>query len=82
MTNFIFKSPRRLVKNSPITLDTVMTKLDVIQKQLRWLRTDNHEMSLKLEKLLIDKHLQMQVDNYFQSDEDPNIIPEESQDLD
>ncbi len=65
MNNFIFKSPRRLIKNSPTTLDTVMFQLQVVQKQNRLLRGDVHEMSLKLEKLLIDKHLQMQVDEYF-----------------
>jgi len=43
-----------------------MSKMLVIQEQLRALREDNHEMSLKLEKLLIDKHLQMQVDRYFE----------------
>ncbi len=69
MTNFIFKSANRLIKNSPMTLERLMDKLLVMQRQLRLLRTDNHEMSLKLEKLLIDKHLQMQVDEYFQDDE-------------
>ncbi len=52
-----------------------MMKLETIQKQLRALRVDNHEMSLKLERLLIDKHLQTQVDNYFDNDE-PGIAPE------
>ncbi len=80
MNNFIFKSSRRLIKNSPITLEHLIHKLDVMQLQLRQLRGDNHEMSLKLEKLLIDKHLQMQVDTYFE--EDQNNIPDEKQDLD
>ncbi len=65
MTNFIFKSPRRLIKNSPTTLDTLMFQLTVVQKQNRLLRGDVHELSLKMERLLIDKHLQMQVDEYF-----------------
>ncbi len=81
MTNFIFKSANRLIKNSPITEGYLMMKLEIIQKQLRGLRTDNHEMSLKLEKLLIDKHLQTQVDNYFNED-DSNDIPDEKQDQD
>ncbi len=46
-----------------------MNQLGIMQKQLRMLRADNHEMTLKLEKLLIDKHLQMQVDNYFEDNE-------------
>ncbi len=43
-----------------------MSKLLIMQSQLRLLREDNQQMSLKLEKLLIDKHLQMQVDEYFE----------------
>ncbi len=45
-----------------------MTKLESIQKELRHQRQDHKDMSLKLEKLLIDKHLQMQVDNYFEDE--------------
>ncbi len=70
MTNFIFKSASRLIKNSPTTLDTLMFQLQVVQKQNRLLRGDVHEVSLKLEKLLIDKHLQMQVDEYFTENEE------------
>ncbi len=71
MNNFIFKSASRLIKNSPTTLDTLMFQLQVVQKQNRLLRGDVHEVSLKLERLLIDKHLQMQVDEYFEHDETP-----------
>ncbi len=65
MTNFIFKSANRLIKNSPLTEGYLMTKLESIQKELRHQRQDHKDMSLKLERLLIDKHLQMQVDEYF-----------------
>ncbi len=65
MTNFIFKSANRLIKNSPLTEGYLLTKLEAIQTELRHQRQDHKDMSLKLEKLLIDKHLQMQVDNYF-----------------
>ncbi len=68
MTNFIFKSASRLIKNSPITEGYIVQKLEHIQIELRHQRSDHREMSLKLEKLLIDKHLQMQVDNYFEDD--------------
>ncbi len=68
MTNFIFKSASRLIKNSPITVGTLINKLDLIQLELRHQRSEHREMSLKLEKLLIDKHLQMQVDEYFEHD--------------
>ncbi len=46
-----------------------MTKLESIQKELRHQRQDHRDISLKLEKLLIDKHLQSQVDSYFERDE-------------
>ncbi len=69
MTNFIFKSANRLIKNSPLTEGYLMVKLESIQKELRHQRQDHKDMSLKLEKLLIDKHLQMQVDTYFDHDE-------------
>ncbi len=70
MNNLFFKSDNRLIKNSSCTLDDLLSKLLVMQSQLRLLRTDNQDMSLKLDKLLIDKHLQMQVDNYFDDDEE------------
>ncbi len=71
MTNFIFKSANRLIKNSPLTEGYIMTKLESIQKELRHQRVDNQNISRKLDRLLIDKHLQMQVDNYFSEDEEP-----------
>ncbi len=72
MTNFIFKSPRRLIKNVDNTQNlNILGQLKIIQSQNRFLRSDIHEMSLKLERLLIDKHLQMQVDEYFTQDEEP-----------
>ncbi len=69
MTNFIFKSANRLIKNSPITYGVLERQLNLIQTELRHARADHKEMSLKLEKLLIDKHLQMQVDEYFTDNE-------------
>ncbi len=69
MTNFIFKSANRLIKNSPLTEGYIMTKLEFIQKELRHQRQDHKDISLKLDKLLVDKHLQMQVDEYFTKDE-------------
>ncbi len=83
MTNFIFKSANRLIKNSPLTEGYLMTKLEAIQLELRHQRQDHRDMSLKLEKLLIDKHLQMQVDEYFEAGSDPNTPPSEDKlDLD
>ncbi len=84
MTNFIFKSPRRLVnKNSPLTEGYIMSKLESIQKELRHQRQDHKDISLKLDRLLIDKHLQMQVDTYFDGDSDQNTPPfQDKNDLD
>ncbi len=82
MTNFIFKSANRLIKNSPLTEGYLMTKLESIQKKLRHQRQDHIDMSLKLERLLIDKHLQMQVDNYFEEDKEDVPHPEDTQDID
>ncbi len=75
MTNFIFKSANRLIKNSPLTDGYIMTKLESIQKELRHQRCDLKEISLKLQRLMIDKHLQMQVDNYFDDESEPDTPP-------
>ncbi len=76
MKNFIFKSSRGLIKNDSISLmGLVLTKLEIIQKELRHQRQDNIDLKLMLNKLLIDKHLQMQVDEYFTED-DSNDIPD------
>ncbi len=74
MTNFIFKSPRRLIKNSPLTEGYFLTKIESIQKELRHQRQDNKDIKLMLNKLLVDKHLQAQVDDYFQ--EAPKTDPD------
>ncbi len=72
MTNFIFKSANRLIKNSPLTEGYIMVKLESIQKEQRHARCDLKDISLKIEKLLIDKHLQYQVDDYFdKNDSEP-----------
>ncbi len=79
MTNFIFKSANRLIKNSPLTEGYLMTKLETIQKELRHQRVDLQEINRKLMKIMIDKHLQMQVDRYF---EDNAPTPLETADAD
>ncbi len=80
MNNFIFKSANRLIKNSPITLDHLMANMGVVQAQNRALRQDLVDVKLMLNKLLIDKHLQMQVDEYFEHDSAPTSAS--SNDLD
>ncbi len=83
MTNFIFKSANRLIKNSPLTEGYLMTKLESIQKELRHQRCDLKDINMKLQKIMIDKHLQMQVDTYFDDESHPNTPPsEDRQDID
>ncbi len=77
MTNFIFKSPRRLIKNSPTTSST-LAQLKIIQSQNRFLRQDLVDVKLMLNKLLIEKHLQMQVDDYYK---DEPVHPEDQAEL-
>ncbi len=75
MTNFIFKSPRRLVKklaNTP-EVNLIIGQLKIVQSQNRFLRQDLVDVKLMLNKLLIDKHLQMQVDTYFDHDKDDEL---------
>ncbi len=87
MTNFIFKSANRLIKNSPLTEGYIMTKLQSIQLELRHQRQGNKDIKLMLDKLLIDKHLQTQVDEYFEDPFDgsrtsPQTEPDNKGDLD
>ncbi len=73
MTNFIFKSANRLIKNSPITVQILMNKMDMIQTEQRAARQDLVDIKRMLNKLLIDKHLQMQVDDYFTRGEEDGL---------
>ncbi len=70
MTNFIFKSANRLIKNSPITVAILINKMDMIQTEQRAQRQDLVDINGKLDRLLVDKHLQMQVDEYFTENKD------------
>ncbi len=73
MTNFIFKSQG--------TYKKLCQQLAVIQNELRHQRCDNREILMKLDKLLVDKNLQKQVDQYFEDDTSPEVnsenIPDE-----
>ena len=65
MTNFIFKSANRLIKNSPTTVGILDAHLEMLLREQRLQRQDLVDIKRMLNKLLIDKHLQMQVDEYF-----------------
>ncbi len=58
----LFLSPNGLLKN-------VFNKLEMIQSELRHQRQDNVQILYLLNKLLVDKNLQKQVDSYFDEDE-------------
>ncbi len=74
MNNFIFKSANRLTKNSSIDYwGNLMKQIEVIQKQNRMLRQDASDINHKLDRLLVDKHLQMQVDEYFKDSPDKDL---------
>ncbi len=78
MTNFIFKSSRGLIKNSPIP-DGVLGQLKIIQGQNRAIRQDILDVRRLLNKLLIDKHLQYQVDDWFNRDQTKDDASEDEQ---
>ncbi len=61
MTNFIFKSQG--------TFKKISNQLDIILAELRHSRSDNVLILSLLHKILVDKHLQTQVDKYFEDDE-------------
>ncbi len=61
MQNFIFKSQGTYKKLS--------NQLEIIQSELRHQRVDNACIIRQLNLLVTDKHLQTQVDEYFERDE-------------
>ncbi len=67
MNNFIFKSANRLIKNESILIGS---RLDMIQTEQRAQRQDLADIKRMIQKLMIDKHLQMQVDEYFTKGEE------------
>ncbi len=69
MTNFIFKSQG--------TYKKLCQQLVIIQNELRAQRQDNIQILFLLNKLLVNKNLQTQVDSYFDdSNEDQSQEPE------
>ncbi len=61
MTNFIFKSQG--------TYKKLCQQLVMIQSELRAQRQDNIQIMFLLNKLLVNKNLQKQVDDYFEEDD-------------
>ncbi len=83
MTNFIFKSSKGLLKKSDNKLEAdliyVSRQLAFIQSEQRAQRADLQELKRMVNKLIVDKHLKFEVDNYFERQE--HDIPD-SGDLD
>ncbi len=66
MTNFIFKSPRRLIKNESIHSVQLDKLVKLILREQRLQRQDLVDIKRMINKLLIDKHLQMEVDDFYE----------------
>ncbi len=69
MNNLFFKSSTGLKKNSSINLEILGRQLDFVLKEQRHQRTDLQDIKRMINRLLVDKHLQMQVDEYFSESE-------------
>ncbi len=70
MTNFIFKSQG--------TYKKLCQQLVIIQTELRHQRADNRQILFMLDKLIVDKNLQTQVEDFYE--ESPPTEPETSDD--
>ncbi len=66
MNHFIFKSANRLIKNESPNLGHL---IDIVLTEQRHQRSDLHDIKIMINKLLLDKHLQMQVDEFFHEGE-------------
>ncbi len=64
MNNFIFKSANRLIKNDSISM-TSLDKLKILNDNVLYCTRQLDKLHEKIDRLLVDKHLQMQVDDYF-----------------
>jgi len=76
MNNLFFKSANRLIKNSSMDLDT---RMNLVLREQRHQRSNLQDIKLMINKLLVDKHLQMQVDEYFEEkgqEEEPEVEKE------
>ncbi len=74
MTNFIFKSQG--------TFKKISNQLNLILSELRHQRTDHTEILFLLRKIVVDKNLQKQVDQYFEEESTSDTPPLEDQEPD
>ncbi len=70
MNNLFSKSANRLLEKSSKTHLEILieNKLEMLLTEQRHQRCDLNTLSKKIDRLLIDKHLQMQVNEYFTED--------------
>ncbi len=80
MNNLFSKSRTGLLEKSSINLGVLDRRLEFIQTEMRHQRSDLRDISRKIDRLLIDKHLQNQVDQYFE--EEPTSPQTDQADLD
>ncbi len=66
MNNLFFKSSKGLLEKSSIDLSTLERQLGMLLTEQRKQRGDLKTINDKLDRIMIDKHLQMQVDEYFE----------------
>ncbi len=78
MNNLFSKSANRLLEKSSIQSATLERQLGMLLTEQRKQRGDLKDIIGMLNRLLVDKHLQQQVDTYFED----NPHPVDSQDLD
>ncbi len=63
MFNLLSKSANGLMRNENSNLENLM---NIILREQRLQRSDLQDLKLMINKILIDKHLQTQVDSYFE----------------
>ncbi len=63
MFNLLSKSANGLMRNENSNLENL---LNLLLKEQRHQRSDLQDIKLMINKLIIDKHLQEQVDTYFE----------------
>ncbi len=65
MNNLFSKSANRLLEKSSTSSATLERQLGMLLTEQRKQRGDLKTINDKLDKMMVDKHLQMQVDEYF-----------------
>ncbi len=70
MINLLSKSPKGLMRNESGTLDHLLRQLILVLAEQRHQRSDLQDIKRMINRLLIDEHLQQQVDQFFEDDKE------------